>query len=942
MIARLRLLAFAILQCGLAGPALSQEHRNVHYYTGSGSIRWDLLTHLVLFDKSGIDGNGAFVPPSAAEAANIVRLKRDAAVHGKTLIYGLAGGFASYKPMLADPVKRAAYIEGVAEMVDEYELAGVDFDIEYPATSADFALMDAFYSAARARLGPRPLITAAVAHWQVQMSASTINNSLDWVQTMGYYFRSASQSASDLQRYADAGATRAKLCLCVPFAGKSQNSSTIPWDIGYNTLVGKVTPFDPAVNSVFHVDGDFQFVGVNFQKEKLRVAADGGGGTMVWHHAVDVTDSQRSLAVALHEEAVRYVAPVDGFELPVGVGANALYQSGSAAIQGSHTRVNGLSGAEVTFSFNGSLYSQSRARGKDAATGFAFPSGASLRLDYKVIDAAANVHFYLRLRDAAGNYIQAPSYNALSSTGWKRISFGRSAFSANASFDENNVRSYEILAQYGASGSAFSSRVVLDNLVMVSPHVSLRPVPDADADAYPDLLERTLGTSPVDAQVKPDAAFSGMHAWWRLDETAHPVCADAVRGIHGMASGGNRVAGKSGNAMQLDGVDDRIIMAPSASLAGTGPFTVAAWVRTSDADGGVIIQQRDATPNGYQGEYQLAVTPQGRVSFFIYNGGFQFDVTTTAAIHDGQWHHVAAVRDGASGRIFIDGVLAAEAAGTAPKALEPLAVCVGADCRDNIAYLNGALDDVRIYRRALNAQELTAVMAYSPASLPDMNVSFDDRLPVGGTITTLAPQGVLPGCSTVYRIVAGDPAGQYRLDPSTGTLSLARPLDATFSGSRVLTVEAVTNGLSSSRSVALVTLSPTLLTVGADYAAWISGFNFAPGANTGAIGDPDGDGLRNFHEYAFGLAPDSGASVGAVIAPPMPATGSFRYTRRSRAASLLVFSYEWSTDPGGPWLGFTPASETTDSGTPVETVTVVLPPALLERPALFVRVKARE
>jgi hypothetical protein len=921
---------------------MSQEHRNVQYYTGSGPVRWDLLTHLVLFDKSNIDGNGAFVPPSDIEAASIVRLKREAAVHGKTLIYGLAGGFAGYKPMLADPAKRAAYIEGVAEMIDDYELAGVDFDIEYPATSADFALMDVFYAAVRARLGPRPLITAAVAHWQVQMNAATINNSLDWVQTMGYYFRSASQSASDLQRYVDAGATRAKLCLGVPFAGKSQNSPTIPWDIGYNTLVGKVSPFERAANSVFHVDGDFQFVGVNFQKEKLRVAADGGGGTMVWHHAVDVTDSQRSLAVSLHEEAVRYVALIDGFELPAGVGANALYQSGSAAIQGSHTRVNGLSGAEVTFSFNGSLYSQSRVRGKDAATGFAFPSGASIRLDGKVIDAAANVHFYLRLRDAAGNMVQAPSYNALSSTGWKRLTFGRPVFSANASFNENDIRSYEILAQYGATGSAFTSRVVLDNLVMVSPHAALRPVSDADADGFTDLLESRLGSSPVDAQAKPDAAFSGMHAWWRLDETAHPVCADAVRGIHGMASGGTRVAGKSGNAMQIDGVDDRIVMAPSASLAGIGPFTLAAWVKTTDADGGVIIQQRDATPNGYQGEYQLAVTPQGRVSFFIYNGGFQFDVTTTATIHDGQWHHVAAVRDGASGRIFIDGVLAAEAAGTAPKSLEPLAVCVGADCRDNIDYLNGSLDDIRIYRRALTSHELTAVAAYSPASLQDMNVSYDDRVPLGGTITTLVSQGILPGCSTVHRIVAGDPAGQYRLDPSTGALSLARPSDATVSLSRALTVEAVTNGLSSSRSVALVTLAPTLMTVSADYAAWIPGFAFAPGVDTGATGDPDGDGLRNFHEYAFGLAPDSGTSLGAFIAPPMPATGSFRYTRRSRAASLLVFSYEWSADPGGPWTNFTPASEASDSGMPVETFTVVLPPALLGTPALFVRVKAAE
>ena len=34
----------------------------------------------------------------------------------------------------------------------------------------------------------------------------------------------------------------------------------------------------------------------------------------------------------------------------------------------------------------------------------------------------------------------------------------------------------------------------------------------------------------------------------------------------------------------------------------------------------------------------------------------QFDITTAETIHDGTWHHVACVRDGETGRIFIDGV----------------------------------------------------------------------------------------------------------------------------------------------------------------------------------------------------------------------------------------------------------------------------------------------
>jgi autotransporter-associated beta strand protein len=130
------------------------------------------------------------------------------------------------------------------------------------------------------------------------------------------------------------------------------------------------------------------------------------------------------------------------------------------------------------------------------------------------------------------------------------------------------------------------------------------------------------------------------------------------------------------------------------------------------------------------------------------------------------------------------------------------------------------------------------------------------------------------------------------------------------------------------------------LTVGDDFALWIAGYDLPPAADTSETGDPDGDGLDNFTEYAFGLAPDSGASVSPVIAPPSPATGTFRYTRRTDPPGGLSYTCEWSATLEGSWIPFTPVSETSDAATPVETVTVELPAELLAAPALFVRVKA--
>jgi autotransporter-associated beta strand protein len=121
-----------------------------------------------------------------------------------------------------------------------------------------------------------------------------------------------------------------------------------------------------------------------------------------------------------------------------------------------------------------------------------------------------------------------------------------------------------------------------------------------------------------------------------------------------------------------------------------------------------------------------------------------------------------------------------------------------------------------------------------------------------------------------------------------------------------------------------------------DYDDWAgpSGFNLAGGRND----DDDGDGLTNFQEYAFGLDPTDPGSVSPVT-PPNRSTGTFTYTRRRPAATQLIYSYKSSTTLSG-WDPFTPVSETSDNGDPVETINVTIPAALLAEPKLFLRVEA--
>jgi hypothetical protein len=127
----------------------------------------------------------------------------------------------------------------------------------------------------------------------------------------------------------------------------------------------------------------------------------------------------------------------------------------------------------------------------------------------------------------------------------------------------------------------------------------------------------------------------------------------------------------------------------------------------------------------------------------------------------------------------------------------------------------------------------------------------------------------------------------------------------------------------------------------ADYDVWAAGFS--PADVSAPTEDFDGDGRSNFDEYAFGLDPTSGSSVAPITEQLDKATGIFKYTRRATPVTTgLTYTYEWSTTLTGVWNPFTPVTSPPvgDNATPVETITIEVPAAVLTAPTLFVRVRA--
>ncbi len=186
------------------------------------------------------------------------------------------------------------------------------------------------------------------------------------------------------------------------------------------------------------------------------------------------------------------------------------------------------------------------------------------------------------------------------------------------------------------------------------------------------------------------------------------------QGNNGTLTNGPTVTeGRSGQALAFNGSNQSINCGVLATKPATS-VTVSSWIKKtgSSTDQWLIVNGRDGLH--YTPEFIFEIDPSGRVAFFDYNqaaGGYGFSAATnhsTNAVNDGLWHHIAFTKNGVNGIFYVDGV----ANGTSTAAINidyssisgPLAI--GGDIRDSGSYYFGAIDEPRIYNRALSASEI--------------------------------------------------------------------------------------------------------------------------------------------------------------------------------------------------------------------------------------------
>lgn len=179
--------------------------------------------------------------------------------------------------------------------------------------------------------------------------------------------------------------------------------------------------------------------------------------------------------------------------------------------------------------------------------------------------------------------------------------------------------------------------------------------------------------------------------------------------------------GKFGNALQFNGKDDYVDCGGEAALAVSTAISVECWIKigSSSAErwietpkevisqGGIVSKHNGSCGRGWL----LTVGPSGEVIFAVGRGvdWWAFEVRTEGIVNDGVWHHIVAVDDGRNLTIYRDG--RPRSVSVEPHSIlsDRFPLNIGRRCYDPPAfYFEGIIDEVCIYNRALDKEEVAA------------------------------------------------------------------------------------------------------------------------------------------------------------------------------------------------------------------------------------------
>ena len=253
------------------------------------------------------------------------------------------------------------------------------------------------------------------------------------------------------------------------------------------------------------------------------------------------------------------------------------------------------------------------------------------------------------------------------------------------------------------------------------------------------------------------------------------------------------------NALRLDGVDDQVeIQNGNLGNFGTGEFTIEMWVQTTDSNCVIIGKRPICNCDNFwnffidQGRLRAEFSTSNTCSGYLNNTG------TNNTLANGNWHHIAFVRQGTTLRFYVDGVLDLSVFSN-QNFNNPAKITLGNIVCGGLNF-GGLVDEIRIWNVSRSAVELnekmdctlegteTGLLAYYPVSSQDCGIcsagtnAFTDKTSNGnhgllqnGANTSLSTLDITdcPNCLNVDITISNQPANQSVSIGGSATFTLS-------------------------------------------------------------------------------------------------------------------------------------------------------------------------
>jgi len=210
----------------------------------------------------------------------------------------------------------------------------------------------------------------------------------------------------------------------------------------------------------------------------------------------------------------------------------------------------------------------------------------------------------------------------------------------------------------------------------------------------------------------------GLVHQWRFDDGEGSTAADFAGGSDGTLVGPpawDFADARSGGALDFDGAGDRVDIG-TFDVAMDSGLTLSCWFKAGGfgvPDARLVSKATGVQTNDHY--WMLSTISSTGLRFRLKAGGSTATLATgPGELEAGRWYHVAATYDGASMKIYKDGVEVASAPKTGPidtSSVVPAAI--GDQPMGDSKPFDGLIDDVRIYDRALTPGDIDSLLVYS-------------------------------------------------------------------------------------------------------------------------------------------------------------------------------------------------------------------------------------